>query len=121
MIPGILITILLLILVMIIIMTYFLRNVKKEQDIKDEEGETVEGEKAQQKIASSQTLIYTALILTAVMVVIAIYLSLKGTRWEGHLMEWINLVVRLMHITFGIAWIGASFILCLENARQEKM
>jgi uncharacterized membrane protein len=32
-------------------------------------------------------------------------------------MEWMNLIVRLMHITFGIAWIGASFyFVFLENA-----
>ncbi|HEX3080273.1 MAG TPA: urate hydroxylase PuuD, partial [Puia sp.] len=37
--------------------------------------------------------------------------------WEGHLMEWLNLSIRLMHITFGIAWIGASFyFVFLENA-----
>ncbi|TCJ19667.1 hypothetical protein EPD60_00405 [Flaviaesturariibacter flavus] len=41
----------------------------------------------------------------------------RDTPWEGHLMEWLNLVVRLMHITFGIAWIGASFyFVFLENA-----
>jgi uncharacterized membrane protein len=32
-------------------------------------------------------------------------------------MEWLNIVVRVMHITFGIAWIGASFyFVFLENA-----
>ena len=37
--------------------------------------------------------------------------------YEGHLMEWLNIVVRVMHITFGIAWIGASFyFVFLENA-----
>ncbi|HNF44804.1 MAG TPA: urate hydroxylase PuuD, partial [Ferruginibacter sp.] len=41
----------------------------------------------------------------------------QGTPWEAHLMEWLNIVVRLMHITFGIAWIGASFyFVFLENA-----
>jgi uncharacterized membrane protein len=33
------------------------------------------------------------------------------------LIEWLNIVVRVMHITFGIAWIGASFyFVFLENA-----
>ncbi|MBS1579719.1 MAG: urate hydroxylase PuuD [Bacteroidetes bacterium] len=32
-------------------------------------------------------------------------------------MEWLNIVIRVMHITFGIAWIGASFyFVFLENA-----
>ncbi|MBC7946470.1 MAG: urate hydroxylase PuuD [Chitinophagaceae bacterium] len=42
---------------------------------------------------------------------------LRGTPYEGHMMEWLNIVVRVMHITFGIAWIGASFyFVFLENA-----
>ncbi|RYZ19561.1 MAG: hypothetical protein EOO16_19580 [Chitinophagaceae bacterium] len=41
----------------------------------------------------------------------------QSTPWEGHLMEWLNIIVRLAHITFGIAWIGASFyFVFLENA-----
>lgn len=54
-----------------------------------------------------------------VMVTIATvgYLQIKGTIWEGHFHEWLNIVVRWMHITFGIAWIGASFyFVFLENA-----
>ena len=37
--------------------------------------------------------------------------------WQGHIMEWMNLVVRWIHIVFGIAWIGASFyFIFLENS-----
>lgn len=117
MIPYVLIVVLFLLLVMIVVMTYFLRHLRKEQEEKDEAGEVSGGDKIIHKIAHSQTLIYSALILTCVMLVIAIWLSVKGTIWEGHIMEWMNLVVRLMHITFGIAWIGASFyFVFLENA-----
>jgi uncharacterized membrane protein len=43
--------------------------------------------------------------------------QIKGTPWEGHLNEWMNLIVRWAHITFGVAWIGASFyFIFLENA-----
>lgn len=116
MVPVILLSVLLIILIMIIVMTYFLRTVKTQQDAKEESGESVD-EKANEKISSSQTFIYTALILTCVMIVIVLYLLVRGTIWEGHLMEWMNIVVRLMHITFGIAWIGASFyFVFLENA-----
>jgi uncharacterized membrane protein len=46
-----------------------------------------------------------------------IHQSTKGTPWEGHLNEWMNLIVRWTHITFGVAWIGASFyFIFLENA-----
>ena len=59
-----------------------------------------------------------ALILLAVMAGVGIcYVLVRGTPWAGHIMEWLNIVVRLMHITFGIAWIGASFyFVFLENA-----
>lgn len=41
----------------------------------------------------------------------------KGSLWEGHLNEWLNLIVRWTHVTFGVAWIGASFyFIFLENA-----
>ena len=94
-------------------MTYYLNALKTEAD----QGETERQDKQAEKIGSSQNFIYAALILTAVLMVIVLYLQFEGTVWEGHLMEWLNIVVRLMHITFGIAWIGASFyFVFLENA-----
>ncbi len=46
-----------------------------------------------------------------------IHHQIKGTPWEGHVNEWMNLVVRWAHVTFGVAWIGASFyFIFLENA-----
>ena len=59
-----------------------------------------------------------ALILLAVIAGVGIaYVLARDSPWAGHLMEWMNIVVRLMHITFGIAWIGASFyFVFLENA-----
>ena len=59
-----------------------------------------------------------ALILLAVVAAVGVcYVLVRDTPWAGHLMEWMNIVVRLMHITFGIAWIGASFyFVFLENA-----
>ena len=42
---------------------------------------------------------------------------IKGTTWEGHVNEWLNLIVRWTHVTFGVAWIGTSFyFIFLENA-----
>ena len=41
----------------------------------------------------------------------------KGTPMEGHINEWLNLLVRWAHVTFGVAWIGTSFyFIFLENA-----
>jgi len=47
----------------------------------------------------------------------ACYAFVKGTNMESHVGEWMNLVIRWMHVVFGIAWIGASFyFVFLENA-----
>ncbi len=64
-----------------------------------------------------QGLFYAAILLCIVGIVVALYYLAAGTPWQGHLMEWLNIGVRVMHITFGIAWIGASFyFVFLENA-----
>lgn len=66
---------------------------------------------------TGQNYIYTGIILVIVGILVNTYILVKGTPLESHMMEWLNIVVRLMHITFGIAWIGASFyFVFLENA-----
>ncbi len=103
------------ILVMLTAITYYLRSVAKQYETEDEAGQDVEKKKA--GIANSQTFVYAAIILVAVAMVAALYTYVKATPWEGHLMEWLNIIIRLAHITFGIAWIGASFyFVFLENA-----
>lgn len=60
---------------------------------------------------------YALIVAFGLGIVGAGYYFAQGTPWEGHLMEWMNIVVRVMHMTFGIAWIGASFyFVWLENA-----
>ena len=101
-----------LILVGLIIMTYRLHAISKLHDVSDEKHETT---------GQMQNWIYAAIIFTIVAIIASIYFMVKGTPYEGHLMEWLNIVVRVMHITFGIAWIGASFyFVFLENALNRK-
>jgi uncharacterized membrane protein len=51
-----------------------------------------------------------------------VYMFVKGTTMESHAIEWMNLVVRWMHVVFGIAWIGASFyFVFLENALNRTV
>ena len=115
----ILLSVLGFVLVMLTVITYYLRSVVKEFDAEDEAGFDVE--KKRTGILSSQTFVYTAIILVSVAMAGALYIYVKGTPWEAHLMEWLNIVIRLMHITFGIAWIGASFyFVFLENALNRK-
>ena len=109
----ILLSVLGFVLVMLTIITYYLRSIAKEYE---EEHQDINSKK-QEGIADSQTFVYTAMILVSIGMAGALFLYVEGTPWEGHLMEWMNIVIRLMHITFGIAWIGASFyFVFLENA-----
>lgn len=115
MIGIVLLSVLGFVLVMLTAITYYLRSVVKEFDIEDAAGINVENKK--RSVLSSQTFVYTAIVLVSAAMAGALYLYVKGTPWEAHLMEWLNIVIRLMHITFGIAWIGASFyFVFLENA-----
>jgi uncharacterized membrane protein len=100
--------------IMLVIMTYYLRNVEGQIDhaIDDPDAES-----KKRRINGTQGNMYAALLLTIAGMIAAVYIYVKGTPWEAHLMEWLNIVVRIMHITFGIAWIGASFyFVFLENA-----
>ena len=65
---------------------------------------------------TSQNYIYAGMLLMIVGILVNTYILVQGTLLESHLMEWLNIVIRLLHITFGIAWIGASFyFVFLEN------
>jgi uncharacterized membrane protein len=97
-----------LILVMLVMMTYRLRTISHKH---------TDDESYHERTGLVQGWIYTAIIFIIVVIIASIWFMVKGSPYEGHLMEWLNIVVRVMHITFGIAWIGASFyFVWLENA-----
>ncbi|MEJ7828651.1 MAG: urate hydroxylase PuuD, partial [Segetibacter sp.] len=113
--------VLLVILFMLIRLTYHFRNLSKEKG--DDGALLQQGEIADHKerIGLSQGYVYTLIIISIIALLLLTYFLIKGTLWEGHFMEWLNIIVRLMHITFGIAWIGASFyFVWLENALNRK-
>lgn len=88
----------------------------KMPKIKVSKSDEVSEETREIKI-SSQNYIYTGILLAIVGILVNTYILVQGTPLESHMMEWLNIVIRLMHITFGIAWIGASFyFVFLENA-----
>lgn len=102
--------ILAVILVMLIVMSYRLPSILKHILPNDDE-------KREEKINTAQNFIYAGIVLVVLAIVGNTYLLVKGTPQESHLMEWLNIVMRVMHFTFGIAWIGASFyFVFLENA-----
>ncbi|MEO7924731.1 MAG: urate hydroxylase PuuD [Chitinophagaceae bacterium] len=96
------------ILVMLVIMTYRVHAVAKKN---------AGNERQYERCGQIQSWIYAAIIFSIIAIIASIYFMVKGTLYEGHLVEWLNIAVRVMHITFGIAWIGASFyFVFLENA-----
>ena len=79
-------------------------------------------EKLQQKVAKQQNIAYTLIVSLSILGAgIIYYFFVRNTVYEGHFFEWLNLIIRWMHITFGIAWIGASFyFVFLENALNRQ-
>lgn len=115
MIAGISIGVWLLFFIPIVVLTYRLRSIKEEAQKNGEPDE-----RSIERIGSAQNLVYTAIIVMALIGVAILFFLLKGTIYESHLKDWLNLTVRLMHITFGIAWIGASFyFVFLENSLNK--
>lgn len=94
-------------LVMLVVMTYRMHAIGQKQT----------REEQRERTGFIQNRIYAAIVFTIIAIIAGIYFVVKGTVYEAHLMEWLNIVVRVMHITFGIAWIGASFyFVFLENS-----
>ncbi len=51
---------------------------------------------------------------------LGLYLTLANG-WQAHAREWLGLVVRWLHVIYGIAWIGASFyFIFLENSLERQ-
>ena len=100
----------LIIFTIIVVVTYKLHHLIKAYKTENNE------EKAE-SLQKSQNWFYAFLVIASLCGIGILYLFLKGTIWESHLFEWLNLTVRLLHVIFGIAWIGASFyFVFLENA-----
>jgi len=114
-------------LLLLIIFTVF-NSLKKVVSSLNLELKTKEGKEAEilkttisEIHEQNQVLIY----LTSIFIFLYIsYVSVKGTMYESHIVEWMNLIVRWVHVVFGIAWIGASFYFnFLENSlnRTENL
>ena len=68
-------------------------------------------------LQTAQNWFYALIVIASACGIGILYLFIKDSIYESHFFEWLNLSVRLIHITFGIAWIGASFyFVFLENA-----
>ncbi len=108
--------VLLFVLLMLVIMTYQFNSIKKNNS------DPKAPDEHKERMLLSQGFIYTSIVLVIVLIFVFTWYLVKGTPREAHLVEWLNIIVRLMHITFGIAWIGASFyFVFLENALNRTV
>ena len=85
-------------------------NLFKKSDFTEDDALELQGEISGIRI--------TLLIVIALSLLIYFgFPALQEAGLEGHVMEWLNLVVRWAHVVLGIAWIGASFyFIFLENS-----
>jgi uncharacterized membrane protein len=103
--------------VFLIILLMLIRLSWQLPGLMPKEKEDAATETDEEKVSLFHGFVYTAIVLVIICMLAHTWFVVRGTPWEGHLMEWLNIIVRLMHITFGIAWIGASFyFVFLENA-----
>ena len=98
-----------LILLLLAGLSYHLRRMTLSHTNENNIQDRLISEQYKERLSSIQGFIYASILIVVLSILFLTWLLVKGTIYEGHLMEWMNMVVRLMHITFGIAWIGASF------------
>jgi len=74
-----------------------------------------------EKLVSSNEFIYTGIVCCFLAIVALAYFQWRDTMYVGHFQEWMNIIVRWLHITFGIAWIGTSFFFVfMENSLHKN-
>jgi len=70
------------------------------------------------KLVNSNEYIYTGIIFCFLCLAGLTYYYFRDSIYSGHLHEWMNILIRWLHITFGIAWIGTSFFFVfMENSK----
>lgn len=93
--------------------TYHLLEKKKATETQD----SPEGE----RLIDARNYIYAGMIACVLLLLLVVYWWVKDTMYLGHFQEWMNILVRWLHITFGIAWIGTSFLFVfMENSLKKN-
>lgn len=88
--------------------------IHKRAELKDPAAQEIISSQIEEIKETKSVFFYLALIFVFLYTA---YTFVKGTSWEAHVVEWLNLTVRWAHVVFGIAWIGASFYFnFLENS-----
>jgi uncharacterized membrane protein len=111
----------LFILAVLILLTKASYDAHHLEDLQKEAAENKTTDIINEKLGLSINYIYTGIIICALLLVYIVYILLEKTIYVGHIQEWMNIIVRWMHITFGIAWIGSSFLFVfMENSLKPN-
>ena len=110
-----------ILLLLIVRLTYRMTDIQRDHKHASEiTGDTTLDQRLD-RFALSKGFLYSGIVALFVLMLFTFYMMIRGTPWVGHLQEWLNLIIRWLHITFGIAWIGTSFyFVFLENALNRK-
>ena len=74
-----------------------------------------------EKLVDSNEYIYTGIVFCFLLIAGLAYYYFRDSIYLGHIHEWMNIIIRWLHITFGIAWIGTSFFFVLmENSLHKN-
>lgn len=92
-----------------------------QHDLETEQGPAPLLHAVKQRTTDIQNYFYLGIILCFIALLFLIWYAVQGSIYAGHVQEWMNLIVRWLHITFGIAWIGASFLFVfMENSLKPN-
>lgn len=98
---------------MLVYLTYRLEGISRQY----KKDQSPKNEVILHRLGYAKGFVYFGITLTIIAILLLFYTQVEGSVYEAHFWEWMNMAIRLMHITFGIAWIGASFyFVFLENA-----
>lgn len=98
-----------LVLLIVVVLNDVVKLADKNEELKEKNEESIS------EVRTTRTILIGTLILGVILFLTFPYIQKMSL--EGHLLEWLSLVVRWAHVVLGIAWIGASFyFIFLENS-----
>jgi len=113
-------------IIILLLLLFFTQLSHKTQQLKKDiaTDENLEAEKQDlflDKLINSNEYIYTGIIFCFLCIAGLAYYYFRDSIYSGHLHEWMNILIRWLHITFGIAWIGTSFFFVfMENSMHKN-
>ncbi len=89
-----------IILLMLLLLTYYFPSLSKMQAKSIEEEKSTD--EKEEKLSNFQGFIYASIVLIIIGILVHTYFVVRNSPWEGHLSEWLNIIVRLA--MFNMTW-----------------